>query len=130
MSKEKNAKISEFQFTNPLVTEFSFLVNKNYRAGINTNMPIQYNCDQDRVGQFGAVKKLNMVIGDEESPFKINATIEANFSWSEKIPEDIALTLLNQNAVALLISYLRPLIAHITTDAGFAPLNLPYLDVR
>lgn len=38
--------------------------------------------------------------------------------------------LLKQNAVTLLMGYARPLIAHLTVDAGYKPLNLPFVDLR
>lgn len=75
--------------------------------------------------------KLKVVIGDDQgkAPFNISATIEAVFMWTDKLDDKVADELLNRNGVVLLLSYLRTLIAHMTVDAGYPPLNLPFFDV-
>ena len=49
--------------------------------------------------------------------------------WTDKLDDKVADELLNRNGVVLLLSYLRLLIAHMTVDAGYPPLNLPFFDV-
>ena len=79
-----------------------------------------------------SLKTLKLTIGEEskKNPFFINAKISSDFNWDKKFSEEKVIKLLNENAISLLISYLRPMIAQFTTYAGFMPFQLPYLDVR
>lgn len=129
MSNNKKAKKSELQFTNPIITSFSFKANREYED--DGNLHVEYSIENKRNGERAALLKLKVVIGKDQNkpPFNIEATIEAEFMWTEKLSEELANELLNKNGVSLLLSYLRPLIAHITVDAGYPPLNLPYFDI-
>ena len=129
MSNNKTAKKSELQFTNPIITSFTFTANRENEY--DGNLHVEYSIENKRNGERAALLKLKVVIGNDQnkSPFNIEAAIEAEFMWTEKLSEKLANELLNKNGVSLLLSYLRPLIAHITVDAGYQPLNLPYFDI-
>lgn len=130
--KVKKAKKSGFQFTTPKITELQFKSNKDFDPNKNFGIPITYKTRQKETGQFSANISLTMKIGLEESfyPFFILATIEAEFIWDENLNNKTIKELLDRNSIVLLISYLRPLISQTTVNAGYAPLNIPYLDVR
>lgn len=126
---KKIAKKSELQFTNPILSSFCFKANREYED--NGNIHVEYSIEKQRNGERSALLKLKVVIGDDQgkAPFNISATIEAVFMWTDKLDDKVADELLNRNGVVLLLSYLRPLIAHMTVDAGYPPLNLPFFDV-
>ena len=55
--------------------------------------------------------------------------VKADFKWDSSLLNDETVdSLLNRNAKVLLLSYLRPFIAHMTVDAGFSPFVLPFYD--
>lgn len=55
---------------------------------------------------------------------------ELTMTSNQSMSINILKKLLKQNAVTLLMGYARPLIAHLTVDAGYKPLNLPFVDLR
>lgn len=61
--------------------------------------------------------------------FLLDLDIAAVFSWSEDTSEEMISSLLNQNAVALLISYLRPYLANMTSTSNEGSYNLPFIDL-
>ena len=76
--------------------------------------------------------KVTLTIGsrDDTTPFYIEADEAANFRWEEAaFDNDKIEQLLEQNGVALLISYLRPIISSITAASPYPAYNLPYLDL-
>lgn len=66
----------------------------------------------------------------DEIPFRINILIEGEFAWNEAIgdKEEILNILLNQNAPAILYSYIRPVITSMTVEANISPLVIPIMD--
>lgn len=76
-----------------------------------------------------AIVELTITVGNDDNlnPFYIKAIESAKFKWSDstKINED---KLLEQNAPALLIGYLRPIISIITASFPFSAYNLPFID--
>ena len=122
---------SQLQFDNPCITEFNFHVNSNVTE--TKQMTASYTVTQNRAQNADAcLLQLKVNIGEDSSvsPFTIEAAIQSVFEWNASLTDDQLDKLLSENAVALLISYLRPMISHMTVDAGFPPLILPFFDIR
>lgn len=66
-------------------------------------------------------------MGTEHTPFVLNIEMQANFKWIDEFSKSEVSTLLNQNAPALLLSYMRPIISEITSY-GFNSFMLPFID--
>ncbi len=64
----------------------------------------------------------------ESVPFKIEIIIEGIFTWNEEISLDMVDQLLNTNAPAILISYIRSIVTQLTVLSGFPALVLPLLN--
>ncbi len=131
--KNNEATLSSFRFKLPRVTSWQFAVNENFSLDSYSNTEINYTShivksnEEDK-----ATVTLDLKIGDEsnKNPFYIHAKIMSEFIWEKDFSEENVNKLLNENSIALLISYLRPMISQFTTYAGFMPFQLPYLDVR
>ncbi len=129
------AKLSGFQYTNPHVSDFQFKINKEYIPDNDSNsLQIKLNVKKANIksesdGGKQQYVELNMIIGDENSPFTFNAVIGADFRWSRELDNETVDNLINKNAVSLLIGYLRPIISQFTVQAGITPLNLPFIDL-
>ena len=68
---------------------------------------------------------------ENDQPFALKCTVEAEFEWSEKIQNDGKIDiLLEKNAQALLIGYLRPIVANITNVSKFPAYNLPFINLN
>ena len=109
-------KVSEFQYTNPHLTEMVFMENPNFvmnKEKIEITENILSNIKKLEGNH--AVISVSLVLGDlddfkNDQPFALKCTVEAEFEWSEKIQNDGKIdVLLEKNAQALLIGYLRSL---------------------
>lgn len=61
--------------------------------------------------------------------FMISVSAVASFRWNERLEDDLVDTLLKQNAVSLLVSYVRPYIATLTSATGNGTFTLPFIDL-
>lgn len=131
-------KNSNFQFTNPQLVRLQFVQNEQFSANKDVNVNIQCSVDIQRLPSVSTAPHeearvaVFVRIGDTEdaSPFCLEVEEAANFRWATGAytGDDIDV-FLNQNAVALLISYLRPIIANVTAASRFGAFHLPFLDL-
>lgn len=129
---------SSFQFSNPSLTKLSFVLNEGFEKEGDLHMDIHMSAHVESLEKGegsdyqGAKVSVTLCIGtqDDSTPFYIEAEEMASFRWKGDIyTEDQVQMLLNQNAVALLISYLRPVIAGITAASPYPAYNLPYINL-
>lgn len=84
-------KVSEFQYTNPHLTEMVFMENPNFvmnKEKIEITENILSNIKKLEGNH--AVISVSLVLGDlddfeNNQPFALKCTVEAEFEWSEKI---------------------------------------------
>ncbi len=122
---------SGFQFANPRVKKVIFEINEDFSEAKYEGMPISYGVRITEREESSALVELELNIGleGETTPFYVELTIVSKFRWTDDV-EAPADSLLKLNATTLLISYARPIIAHLTADSGIKPFNLPFIDVR
>lgn len=124
-------KNSAFQFKNPSLVDFQFKINKNYRDdGKSVDMKMQAHVNINKLDSGSeAIVELTLVIGteDETNPFFIRATEGAVFRWDDCVGERVD-KLLEQNAPAILLGYLRPIIAMLTSATPFETYNIPLIN--
>lgn len=61
--------------------------------------------------------------------FMISVSAVASFRWNDELKDELIDTLLKQNAVSLLVSYIRPYIATLTSATDNGTFNLPFIDL-
>lgn len=126
-------KTSDFQFSTPLLSEFEFYINNEYDAdGEEIDVSLKILVNKERVEEREAVVELTVEIGekDDSAPFYIKATEGALFKWKENAfngEHDID-NLLDINAPALLVSYLRPIVSGITAASKYPSYNIPFIN--
>lgn len=84
-------KVSEFQYTNPHLTEVVFMENPNFvmnKEKIEITENILSNIKKLEGNH--AVISVSLVLGDlddfeNDQPFALKCTVEAEFEWSEKM---------------------------------------------
>ena len=124
--------ISDFQFTNPILSNIEFALNNDFI--VNNEIKIQANIETKIAREDGkneAMVKLIVKIGEKNNgmPFYLMAEEMARFKWDENKYSDQDLEhLLSQNAPALLIGYLRPTISYITNASPLGAYNIPFID--
>lgn len=123
---------SKFQFKNPELIKLSFDINDNFDEktfdgiAISSNTTIKQS-DSENIANV----TLSLNIGDDNnaSPFRINIVMESDFLWSTTFDDDTVQNLLRTNAPSFLLSYMRPLIASITSNSKYPAFNLPFIDM-
>ncbi len=125
---------SGFQFTQPRMVSLQYIENAAYCSnGDEIELPISIlpkiqRTDDDPF----AIVNLKIKVGDHENtyPFCISVEMCAQFRWEAgKISAEDIESLLNKNAVLLLISYARPIIATVTSQSRYPTFDLPYIDL-
>lgn len=125
---------SKFQFTQPRLLKLSYQENQGFRKNSDTvDMPIEVKPTiQYTETDTKAVVELQVKIGDKVkgAPFVISVMMGAMFRWKKgDFSEEAIDKLLRKNAVSLLLSYARPIIATVTSQSRFPTYDLPYIDL-
>ena len=111
---------SRFQFQRPVLVSFSFGINDEYISSDNHTAMMQIglavNINKSDNSPDADVEII-IKIGEKSSkvPFWLEAKEGGNFKWEESLDDETVEKLLNQNAPALLLSYLRPLISAVNS---------------
>lgn len=126
-------KASPFQFTNPVLTKLEFNVNPDFKRSKNVAPEItnSFSIGISRVEGKPKAKvtlDLNLNKSMEMAPFYLESSISALFQWDETLEDSVVNTLLSVNAPALLLSYLRPIIAGVTNVSPYPPYNVPFIN--
>ena len=129
-------KKSQFQFTDPVLTKLIFSLNPEFRPEsdgvVSLVTSFQTKISAPENPKDPALVALEVSIrGEEEnnSPFKIEAEMAGQFTWlGENVAEAYMEKLLEQNASALLLGYLRPIVAFATMQAGLRPYQIPFMN--
>lgn len=121
---------SNFQFKDPVLTKLDYNINvglskKEYTQfeGITTKVKVDDTTKDD----FKAKVALNLKMGTDSTPFTLEMEMQSDFIWNNSFKNTEIDLLLKQNAPALLLSYMRPIISEIT-GYGFNSFMLPFID--
>lgn len=135
-------KKSQIQFTKPDVTRFSIVENPRFDSdsddGTFDSLELSHFVRRNPFHDDMAVVEIKLTNqdsfnrADKDYPnvrFRIIAKARASFRWEKQLPDDLVKNLLNQNAVALLLGELRPLISHVTRAGKNGAFDLPFIDL-
>lgn len=121
-------KESFFQFSDPQLTHLNFTINENFSEELFDGFSLKSDVSRSVLEEdkkFLVSLKLEVGEVTEKQPF--NITIEMSAYFMCKKPEGIN-KLLQTNAPALLLSYARPIISLITSQAGYPSFNIPFMN--
>lgn len=121
---------SKFQFMDPELESMNFSVNPNFMEEKYSGIGMESDIDAQFLGNNKAKVSLTVSIGGKEvsQPFDIYVKMSAYFKWTDEISLDKAKKLLNINAPAVLLSYIRPIVASATNSSRYQVLNIPFID--
>lgn len=71
---------------------------------------------------------LNVNKENAKAPFMIEISAASDFKWDDHVENDLADNMLHVNAPALLLGYMRPIVANITNSAGYPAYNVPFIN--
>lgn len=125
-------KNSGLQFKTPRLVDLEFQVNKDFdkKDTDNINMKVHADVNVNKlIDDSEAIVELTITIGSKksDSPFYIKAVEGALFGWDETVSHIID-DLLTQNAPAILLGYIRPMVAMITAASPYNAYNLPVMN--
>lgn len=127
---------SIFQFSNPSLLKLDFKINDDFDSGIGEEIKLRLkvetrvNREKDAEQAFVV---LCVTVGEktDKHPFYVYAEEAAEFKWKKgAYDEEAVRRLLGQNAPALLLSYLRPIIANITRSSQYSAYDIPFINFR
>jgi preprotein translocase subunit SecB len=117
---------SHFQFSSPKLLDFQYSYNKKDEKGdrynLNTSVECKRNDERKRAEVLVTINTQN----NKDLPCSFSITMCACFTWDESIddPEKF----LRYNAPALLIGYMRPIIASVSVFSPSGSFDLPFID--
>ena len=135
MKEENKMKPSKFQFLNPYLKEVHFVVNPNFSSGVYDGDIEMKNAFNIRVKRSKSDNRANVELTlqtnaeNENAPFKLRVKVASDFMW-EDLDEKTVESMLNLNAPALLLGYMRPIVANITNSSNFPAYNLPFINFK
>lgn len=131
-----SSKLSPIQFSMPVLQQCEFTINPAFiDAHKQSNeggvfLPIKIDKQYgDAIGKDYPVSMRVHVGGKtEEYPFYICVEMSAIFSIQTDVSDGLKEQFLTVNALAVLYSYIRPIIASLTSQSIFPQYNLPFMD--
>lgn len=125
-------KESVFKFRNPVLESIRFDINDEFNeeeydgVGISGETLISRMRDKNM-----AVVRFYLKIGENAQtvPFVIEISMKAEYQWEESMEEEKVKKLLQSNAPALILSYMRPIVANITGSSKYPMFHIPYIDL-
>ena len=126
---------SKFQFLKPKIVELQFRADDNFPLDKITEGEMKLDMSAEIIQDMDeptATVILHIALGEEggaETPYFLRVSMSARFKWEDTLEKSAVESLLKQNAVALLISYVRPVMSNVTGIAGFEPFDLPFIDM-
>ena len=133
----ENRVNDKFQYTNPRLIGVEFNVDESYNGKFDPNQNLKIHTSVRSKKNDSMEKEFNYshvvmsaVLGGKESTsqFFLEVKMAGDYRWSGDFDEDKIDKLLRQNGSVLLLSYIRPLVASLTLQAGIGPINIPFLD--
>lgn len=127
-------QLSPFQLVSQRILGVNFSINEKWKP--KPNLRIKVNSNIDRCmndDQTCFVKLVFDIFPDNELisvPFKISVVAEGLFKWDDSLESDLVDKLLSNNAPAVLMSYIRPIVSMLTAFSGQPSLIIPLIDFR
>lgn len=126
---------SSFQFSQPLLTYSKFeMASPSLEFNENVSINLGRNIIKSS-GKNEALVELTVELNkkgeeiDRDAIFNAEFRMQALFTWDDSLTEEQADKMLELNAPALLLSYIRPLIATITAASPLPEYNIPFINM-
>lgn len=127
-------KTSKFQFLNPYLEDLKFTLNDEFTPSDDkVEMQNKFGVVvKKRENENRAKVQLTLEINKEteNKPFELEIRVASDFRWEKELDEESVDDMLNSNAPALLLSYMRPIVANVTNASKMPAYNLPFMNFR
>lgn len=126
-------KPSKFQFLYPYLKEVYFVINPDFNIDDEEiEMHNSFNVEikkSENDNRANVELELKTNIDNDKAPFKLHITVASDFKW-EDLDDKTVDDMLSFNAPALLLGYMRPIVANITNSSKFPSYNLPFFNFK
>lgn len=128
-------KPSKFQFLNLYLVEVNFVTNPDFISGKNDDDVEMQNVFNVQVRKSKNENRANVELTletnaeNDQAPFKLKIKVASDFKWEDLSDERVE-SMLKMNAPALLLGYMRPIVAGLTNSSNFATYNLPFINFK
>ena len=126
-------KESDLQFVNPYLESLYFDSNTDYIGCFEENDLAMQNVFSVNIKRKKNINKAHVALtldinqDNMDAPFMLHITVASDFIWQNMHEEQIK-KMLESNAPALLLSYMRPIVANVTNSSFFPAYNLPFIN--
>lgn len=126
---------SKFQFLNPYLEKVNFVTNQDFESDADVDeIEIQNTFDiqvKKSMNENRARVSLTLKVNAEnkEAPFELEIKVVSDFKW-EDMDENKVNSMLNVNAPALLLGYMRPIVSSITNSSALPVYNIPFINFK
>lgn len=128
-------KPSKLQFSTPILKDFHFEVNEDFLSNLSEmdeieNPKVEYNisCTDVEDNSFFMFSTLTIGEQNENAPFYSYITMGAQFHLDSKVSKDELAAYQQIHCPAHLVSYMRPIVAMITSMTPYPTFQLPFLN--
>lgn len=124
-------KKSNFQFANPWIESLKYSENEHFdMQGAEIKMENNFNVEVERAKDRDEAKvslKLCINASETNAPFSLTVKMSALFRWVALSDNQVE-SMLKINAPALLLGYMRPIVANITNSSRYPVYNIPMIN--
>lgn len=123
-------KVSNFQFRTPVLVQMEFEVNPEFDTDYNFNLDKSFESEislSENENKATVILRLT-VNSEENTPFKLVIAYLSEFIWEEGYSDELLKDLLEINAPALILSYMRPIVSSVTSASPLPSFEIPFLD--
>ncbi|MDC7291381.1 protein-export chaperone SecB [Blautia schinkii] len=124
---------SKFQFVSPYLKEVHFELNpqfdvadKQFEVQNSFNVQVKRSEKENRAN---VELLLETNIEEKNAPFTLRIKVASDFKWDD-LDEKTVESMLNFNAPALLLGYMRPIVANITNSSNMPAYNIPFISFK
>lgn len=126
---------SYFQLKEQSIINVEFIKNEFFEnKDISVNIDFSHNTEIININNNNAYVILTFNVFNKEFlenyPFFVKVVIKGNFFWDSQISPERLNNLLNINAPAVLLSFVRSIIAQLTAFSGFPALIIPLINFQ
>ena len=123
---------SKFQFLNPYLEDLKFTINDEFVLnGNKLEMQNEFGISvkrKENEKREKVILTLEINKAKDNMPFELEIKVASDFKWDDSLSDEKVEYMLNTNAPALLLSYMRPIVANITNASKIPAYNLPFIN--
>ena len=129
--------VSNFQFRRPLLMDVNFHRNEgiSVKEKVDPVLHLLHQVYKIEGKDNEAVVELTLQINKQEdklierAPYWLEVKYGAMFEWKDGDDEKLIQNYLNINAPAMLLSYIRPVVAQLTSASPFGTYHVPFINM-